>query len=62
MGFAPYEQLEELSKNRNKNNNALALDWYLESVANGEFESKFLQMATALECLLDAYHKEHQSD
>jgi Apea-like HEPN len=50
------------STNLYKNNIALALDWYLESAANEEFDSKFLQMATALECLLNVYHEQHQSE
>jgi hypothetical protein len=60
--FTLYEQFKELSTNRYKNNIALALYWYLESVANEQIDSKFLQMFTALECLLDAYHKERQSE
>jgi hypothetical protein len=60
--FSLYQQSEKLSSNKYKKNITLALDWYLESVANQEFESKFLQMATALECLLDAYHEQHQSE
>jgi hypothetical protein len=59
--FVLYEQLEKLSANRYKKKILLALDWYLESILNEELESKFLQMATALECMLDGYHKGHNS-
>ncbi len=48
--------------NKYKPNIALALDWYLDSIANEEYDSKFLLMVTALECLLNGYHVENQSE
>jgi hypothetical protein len=53
--------LTTLHLNKYKPNIALAVDWYLESIANEEFDSKFLLMVTALECILNGYHEENQS-
>ena len=52
--------MTRLRSNKYKPNIALALDWYLESIAHEEYDSKFILMVTALECLLDGYHKENQ--
>jgi hypothetical protein len=60
--FMLAELWQKLPLDSDKKNIALALDWYLESIVNEEFDSKFLLMATSLECLLDAYHKVNKSE
>lgn len=41
---------------------AFAIDWYIESIVGQDIESKFLNLSTALECLMDAYHKANNSE
>lgn len=45
-----------------KKNITLALDWYLESMVAEEIHPKFLNLSTALECLMDGYHKVNDSE
>jgi Apea-like HEPN len=52
----------ELPLSKYKANIALALNWYLEAMAAEEIESKFLNLSTALECLMDGYHKANNSE
>jgi hypothetical protein len=50
------------SSSKLKQSVAFAIDWYLQSIVGEEIESKFLNLSTALECLMDAYHKANNSE
>ncbi len=63
MNTSIYNELwTRLPLTKYKQNIALALDWYLESMVAQGIESKFLNLSTALECLMDGYHKVNNSE
>jgi len=54
--------LASFEKSEYKENISLALDWYLDSLSSEEIEFKFLTMSTALECILEPYHKKNNTE
>ncbi|MGA9151666.1 MAG: hypothetical protein WBZ36_13895 [Candidatus Nitrosopolaris sp.] len=63
MNSSIYNELwTRLPLSKYKQNITLALDWYLESMVAEEIASKFLNLSTALECLMDGYHKVNNSE
>lgn len=63
MNSSIYNELwTRLTLSKYKQNITLALDWYLESMVAEQIDSKFLNLSTALECLMDGYHKINGSE